>query len=144
MTFNRGAWDGDKPLVAPADTPIEFGSVVWTRSDDAPGDSPRAGGIVVSRRPNPDTGELVVTVLVKSNGGGGKIRIGTVEFDASRLDPQVMEPPNAPKMHRVAREIFQFLGQRKGGFVAGFDWWLLATALGLIEAGNELMGIRAA
>ena len=142
--FNRAAWDGEKPLVEPIPSTIDIGSVVWTRSEYGPHDSPRIGGMVVRRRIDTDTGELETVTVITKTRADGQFRIASVDLNAADLDPNAMQPPTPHRLHRVAREICLFLGGRASGYITGWDRWLLETAGGLVALADELHHSEAA
>lgn len=136
--FNKEAWAGTKPLVAPLKLTVAEGAVVWEKGRDEPGDSERFGGLVVARKIDHDTGELESVTFVKASKRSGRFTVSSHEMRAGDIDPTTIQPPSSSRLHRVAREIFRYLGDRPAGYITGFDRWLMNVAGGLVGLDDEM------
>ncbi len=134
--FNREAWNGTAPLVAPMPDTIEVGSVIWSKHPDGPDvNHDPIGGIVVARKVDAD-GEATYTV-VRASKKSGQFRVTSHQLSASEVDGSIVEPVTDHRLHRAARQICRALGEQQGGFIAGFDRWLLETAVELVVTAEE-------
>lgn len=136
--YNKAAWEGTKPLVAPLPTTFDVDSVCWEKGRDEPGDSVRRGGFVVARTVDPDTGEFAVKVLQNSK-ASGRLELHVVEIDGNDLDSRDVQPPEASRNHRIARLLCSYVGGR-GGYVRGFDRWCVELAMSLLLRADDIPG----
>lgn len=137
MTYNKAAWEGRKPLVAPLAKDIDLGSIVWEKAPDDADYTPR-GGMVVAGRADTETGERVVTILTERARGGRPV-CHTFELATSQLDPALTEPPSTGKLHRYVRGICAHVGAARDAHVAGFDRTLLVDhAMTLLYVLDEM------
>lgn len=121
MTFDRRAWDGERPLAMPASGAHTIGDIalvtigcrVFSKSRSNEEEGTFYGGVVIGVDVSIDeeTGETVRSFVVLDP---YKHPIRKFVVPDSDVDRSTMEPPNFGQLRQLIRRLGEEVGKRKG------------------------------